>query len=90
MGAIKKDNFFYDVKCDRCGRSLAEDLTRRDPYMARIPSLYADGFDPRVWGKIRERFLKLRKFVGWRFNPRNCTVVCPACPLIISKKGTKK
>ena len=90
MGVIKTDDYFYDMSCDRCGISLSEDLIRRNPSMSRTPLLLKNGFDSQVWGRIRERLLKSRHIGGWRLNPRNLTVVCPSCPLIISKKGTKK
>lgn len=90
MGFIKKDDYHYDMSCDRCGALLSEDLVRRDPSMSRTPWRFADGFDDRLWDRVRERLLTSGYFEGWRFNPSNRTVVCPACLLIDSEKGSEK
>ena len=87
MGVIKKYDCHYDMSCDRCGALLSEDLVRRDPSMSRTPWRFADGFDVRLWDRVREGLLKSGRFEGWRFNPSNRTVVCPACSPIDSEKG---
>ena len=87
MGVIKKDDYHYDMSCDRCGALLSEDLIRRYPSMQRDSWRFADGFDDQLWSEVRERLLKSGYFEGWRFNPSNRAVVCPACLLIDSEKG---
>lgn len=77
---ITRTEFFdYDIVCDRCGKSMVESIRN---HIGRPYRLNDDTME-----KIISMLLSVHEVLGWRLNPRNQTVVCTGCALIINKKG---
>jgi hypothetical protein len=75
------DSFWYDIICDRCGVSITKFFHERATW---------HGVNERTLERFRAKLWSDHSCLGWRFNPRNQTIVCPNCALIINKKGGEK
>ncbi len=74
--------FYYDITCDRCGASMAANICKRVSWGLSINETTLERIRAKLWSE--------HAVAGWRLNPRNQTVVCPGCALIINKKGSKE
>lgn len=68
----------YDITCDRCGASMTNIIRNT------VSGFF--GMDDCTFERICEKLLSEHTVIGWRLNPRNKTVVCQNCALIINKK----
>lgn len=74
--------FHYDIICDRCGASMTGYISKKAPGIISINVGTLERIKAKLWSE--------HAVGGWRLNPRNQTVVCQNCALIINKKGSKE